>query len=157
MSVQQPSPNWGTISVIPSSYTEDMLKSYMVGRVRTIADLLGMTVDHFTESVNDVLIAYGVDDISNATDIPKLRALAHVQAWMLVAEVASGEYQFAADGGSFNKKQIYDNAVATLERLSITYAPYLPSTEIEIPEYRIEVGTTTHYDGYAEGPFATVF
>jgi hypothetical protein len=143
--------------VIPSNYTEDMLKSYMVGRVKSIADLLGMTIEDFAESVNDVLVAYGVNDISEATDITKLRALAHYQAWVLIAEIATGEYQFSADGGSFNRKQIYDNAVATLERLRITYAPYLPSVEEEMVEHRIEVGTTTHYDYYTEGPDAFIF
>src|SRR5688500_14242709 len=56
-SAPQQRQSWESISVIPSNYTEDMLKSYMVGRVKSIADLLGMTIEVFAESVNDVLVA----------------------------------------------------------------------------------------------------
>lgn len=135
---------------IPTSYTVEMLRSYMVGRVANIAALLGLTPTHFDEAVNDALLAYGVTDIANVTSISKIRALAHLEAWRVIRDAASGEYQFAVDGGNYNRKQIFDNAQAILEKLEIQYAEFLPTDpNASGNDYPIQVGTVTYNDRYS--------
>lgn len=136
---------------IPTSYTVEMLKAYMIGRVANIAALLGLTPAHFDEAINDALLAYGVTDIASATSIAKIRALAHLEAWRVIRDAASGEYQFAVDGGNYNRKQIFDNAQAILAQLEVQYAEYLPTDpNANGNNYPIEVGRVTHNDSYSD-------
>lgn len=101
---------------IPSSYTESALRDYMVTVTANVAGAIGWTATEFTEPVNDVLVAYGVDNITDATDIAKLRSLARVEAWRAVAGATVADYNFSADGGSYSRNQLHEQAVKALER-----------------------------------------
>jgi hypothetical protein len=99
---------------LPASYTEATLKTYMLACLGGLGTVLGLTTDSFAEAVNDVLAAYGVDDIADVTDIPKVRALAKVAALRTAQAMAAGWYDFDADGGSFSRSQVAEQLAGLL-------------------------------------------
>lgn len=101
---------------LPSSYTENTLRDYMLSVTATVAGALGWTAVNFTEAVTDALVGYGVTDIAQATDMAKLRSLAKVEAWRAVADATVADYNFSADGGSYSRQQVHQQAVAALQR-----------------------------------------
>lgn len=127
---------------LPSSYTEASLKTYMLTCLGGLGTVLGLTTDSFAEAVNDVLAAYGVADIANATDIPKLRALAKVAAARTAQNTAAGWYDFKADGGDYSRSQV---AAQVAKMLVQAEAEALPYTDV----YTIGTGTLT----YANDPY----
>ncbi len=102
---------------IPSSYTEDSLALYMRdGVLKTIAGVLGLTTTaDFAEAVTSALLGYGVSAIDDAADIAKLRAWAAVAAWEVAQTVASGDYRFSADGGSWDRQQVFEHITTMLD------------------------------------------
>ncbi len=121
---------------LPSSYTEGTLKTYMLAVLAELATVLGLTSASFDEAVNDVLIAYGVDDIAAATDVARLRSLAQVAAYRRAQTVAAGWYDFSADGGDFKRSQLLKQIGALLagaEREALNY----------VDTYSIQTGTLT--------------
>lgn len=101
---------------LPSSYTESTLRDYMLSITANVAGALGWTASSFTEAVNDALVGYGVSDIADATDIAKLRSLAKLEAWRALADATVADYNFSADGGSYSRQQLHQQAVAALQR-----------------------------------------
>mgnify|MGYP001293366896 CR=1 FL=1 len=101
---------------LPTTYTEFALASYMLATLGEVASVLGMDELTASEAVNDALLAYGVGDIAQATDIPRLRSAARVAAWRMALARASGLYQFSADGASYQRQQIVEHIRAMLER-----------------------------------------
>lgn len=99
---------------IPTAYTESTLRSYMAASLGAIADTLGLDQTSFIEAVNDVLLAYGVSDVAQATDIAKLRALARVEALRVAQASVALAYDFAADGASFDRSQMAARIAALL-------------------------------------------
>jgi len=102
---------------IPSSYTEDSLALYMRdGVLKTIAGVLGLTtIADFGEAVTSALIGYGAASVDDAADIAKLRAWAAVAAWEVAQTVASGDYRFSADGGSWDRQQVFEHITTMLD------------------------------------------
>ena len=102
---------------IPSSYTEDSLALYLRdGVLKTIAGVLGLTTTaDFAEAVTSALLGSGVSAIDDAADIAKLRAWAAVAAWEVAQTVASGDYRFSADGGSWDRQQVFEHITTMLD------------------------------------------
>lgn len=101
---------------IPTAYTEIGLTAYMRNVTKAVSDTLNLNQGEFQEAVNDVLTVYGVDDIADATDITKLRALAKVAAWRTVNDLLiTTAYDFSADGGSYKLSQMKAGAEKALE------------------------------------------
>jgi hypothetical protein len=105
---------------IPSIYTENTLADYMLSVTAQIANVISFEHRDFEEAVNETLIAYGVDEIADATDIGKLRALARVEAWRAIVNSTSSEFDSSADSGEtqvyYKRNQLHANAVKQLER-----------------------------------------
>lgn len=92
---------------IPTSYTEDELRSYMVAALGDVADVLTIGTADMVEPVNDVIDSYGVADIASATNITKLRALAKVGAWRKASQTATVQYTFRSGQSAFNRSDMY--------------------------------------------------
>jgi hypothetical protein len=97
---------------VPDVYTESALANFMrYGILRKTADVLGWLVQaDYQEAIDQTLLDYGVSDISDALNIPKLRSLARMNAWKAVMEANVPAYQATADGATFHRDQIYDHA-----------------------------------------------
>lgn len=127
-----------------TAYTDLTLAEYMQAVTRNVAAALGWSADDFAEAVTDALIAYGVTDLEDATNIPKLRALARVEAWRAVADGTAADYNFSADGGTYSREQLHKHAVEALGRALERAAAY-GGTDAG---YAIEMGSMTFTDAY---------
>lgn len=124
---------------MPTAYTESSLISYMRTITKAVSESLNLNSGDFQEAVNDVLDVYGVDDIADATDISKLRALAKVAAWRTVNDLLiTTAYDFSADGGSYKLSQMKEGAEKALELAEQAAAEAGYSVG-----YAIEIGTLT--------------
>lgn len=103
---------------VPTSYTEKTLADFMAETLKTTADLLGLAAGasdagDFAEAVNEALLQYGVTDVSEISgieSIKKIRALARVEAWNLAVACFTAMYKFSADGGSYDRNQLFEQA-----------------------------------------------
>lgn len=109
-----------------------------------IATTLGLTTIDFVETVNDVLAAYGVSDIADATDIVKLRVLARVAALRRAQVAALSWYDFSADGGSFSRSQVQAQIKAMLSDAETDAFPYTGAYAVT----RATLTYTTEADPY---------
>lgn len=110
---------------LPTVYTEETLALYMHITLGNVAEALGYDVsESYFEAVNETLLDYGVDDLSNATDIRKLRALARAQAWRKAANDTAGDYDFKAGDGSYNRSQVHEQCVVNLNMALTEAAAY---------------------------------
>lgn len=130
---------------IPTSYTESELRTYMLGVVSAVANALGWTATDFAEAVNDALSTYGVSDITEATNIAKLRSIAKVEAWRAIAGATVADFQFSADGGSYSRQQMHQQAVAALQRAE---AEAVDRGYIDVTAPAITLGAMKHSDPY---------
>ncbi len=101
----------------PSSYTETTFKTYLDGRLGSLADVLKWTVagGNYDEVVNDALLAYGTADITTVTsaaNINLLRAYGRYFLWKSVAEATVNEidYTHADSGATYKHSQIHKQA-----------------------------------------------
>jgi len=100
---------------IPSVYTEKLFAGYLDAVLGETADTLGWSVGggQYDEAVNETLLAYGERDIGAITgleNLRKLRTLGRVAVWRAVVGAVSGDYDFAADGGDFDRSQVWEHA-----------------------------------------------
>ena len=87
----------------PTSYDENTLAVYMDTLLGSLADVLDWTSGSgsFDEAINETLLAYGVDDIADATDIRKLRTLARREVWALAVQaLVAGDFDKTAESGA---------------------------------------------------------
>lgn len=105
---------------LPASYTEESLKAFMLTATERIATVIKFTADKFADAVNETLVAYGTDDIAEATDVKKLRALARVEAWRAMVDATTGEFDYSADSGQtathYKRSQLHDHALKAFAR-----------------------------------------
>ncbi len=100
----------------PATYTETALASYMANALGEVGATLGWTAGNgkLDEAVNDALLSYGVDDIADATDTKKLRALARLYAWRAAVASLPAFYDFSSDEESFDRSQMLTGAKLSL-------------------------------------------
>jgi len=127
---------------VPSSYTEKELAAYMHGELGPVAAALGLAVGStdagsYAEAVNETLLQYGVATIAQATDMVKLRALARVYAWRKVVGLLTALFDFAADGGEYNRSQMIVAAEKNLARAVIDALEYDPVYRVRTTRQRM--------------------
>ena len=111
----------------PTYTTNDQLSGFML----TVLGPTGAALEWATgaatttEIVNDVLIGYGVTDISEATDIEKLRAIARWQAWRWAADALAAEFDVSTDGQSLSLSQLHKQAIAARDAAWSACVPHL--------------------------------
>lgn len=99
---------------IPVAYTPEMLAQYMHNVLGKTATALGWTaLDSYEEAVTSATLAYGVTDLVEATDIPKLRAVARMEAWRAVMDQTAGYTDISMpDGVRIVRHQAHNQARA---------------------------------------------
>jgi hypothetical protein len=99
----------------PTTYSEDALRQFQLTTLGPLAGVLGWTSTVYpavVEAANDALLAYPAATIADATNVPRLRALARVAIWRAVARETAGNYRFSTDGQAFDRQQIHEHALA---------------------------------------------
>lgn len=110
---------------VPTAYDESTLADFMVTALGTVAADLGLVAAAFAESVNDVLLAYGENDIADATNIALLRALGRVAAWKVALTTAATFYDVSDGTQSLKRSQMLTGIKATLSAAESDAAPLL--------------------------------
>ncbi len=100
----------------PTTYTEASLAQYMADVLGPVGLALGLAApDSYQEAVNETILQYGADTLSNAPDIRKVRALARVQAWQMVVSATAGDFDVKAADQTFSRSQVHAQALKNLE------------------------------------------
>lgn len=117
---------------VPTSYTEATFGTYLEAVLGAeVMSALGISaITTGDEIIYETLFDYGVDDIANATDIKKLRALGKVNLWATMTGKASARYKFSADGGSYDRQQLYEHCKANYASALRDALEYTPNYEI---------------------------
>ncbi len=91
-----------------TAYNERTLAAYMRdGVLRLTGRRLGLVNDaDYQEAVNEVAAALG-QEIDQATDMTRVRALARREAWRVAMQQAAGEHHAEVDGKAHDRQQIY--------------------------------------------------
>ncbi len=117
---------------VPTAYTEESFTQYLT----TLLERAGLNVmlawvdEHVKEIIIDTLLAYGVNDVTEATDVGKLRALGALKLWEAVAEAATLEINYTADGATMNREVIYQHAVGQVVQARIKALPYTDDWQV---------------------------
>lgn len=127
---------------LPTAYTEYDLAAFFRDEVlKKTATLLDWTQpDDYQGAVNDTLIAYGVEDIADATNIPRLRAIGRREVWRAVVEDTAGMYGYTVDGETYNRQQInaqaraaFDQAEKDAQRFEASISGVLDGGTVSVP------------------------
>lgn len=110
--------------------TLDELRQFMLRRLGNVANIFNWT-DYssngpLSEYAVDVLLEYGVDDILDATDLAKLRAIATYYAWKAALDNASTVYDFEADEGKYKRSQLFSQINKRLDSAADDMAKHFP-------------------------------
>lgn len=102
---------------LPTAYTEGELKAYMHSTLGAVAIALGWTVaaGDYDQAVSITLRACGVSDIANALDMVKLETLARREAWAAAMRETAGDYDYSADGATYDRSQMHEQIKAQYE------------------------------------------
>lgn len=136
---------------VKTSYTEAELADFMHGRLRRVAASLGWTSPaSYSEAVEDTLRAYGVADISSVADVPRLLALATVEAWRAAVTSITPRTDTTQDGRTVRRSQYYDHARAMLADAETKADGFTPGPDVEFGPSRAGASLTTvrHIDRY---------
>jgi hypothetical protein len=106
----------------------------MIVALSTVASHLGWTTAtaQVGEAVHDTLLAYGVSDIAQATDIEKLRALARWKAWAVAVDALSMGYDFESDAQAYKRSQMHAQAEKALQRAEAEAIPYAAAMAVAV-------------------------
>ncbi|MCA9936192.1 MAG: hypothetical protein H6662_15605 [Ardenticatenaceae bacterium] len=131
---------------VPSAYSEATLKTYLHGILSRggIAATLDWQIEagSYDEIITDTLLAYGVDDIAEATDVAKLRALARLALWEAVETAVPLEINYTADGATFNREAIFQHVQTMLQRARLDAFAYTDDYQVDV------LGVQRDYDPY---------
>ena len=133
----------------PASYTETTFKTYLHGRLGSLADALQWTVagGNYDEAVNDALLAYGESDITQITtamNINLLRAYGRYFLWKSVAEATVNEidYTHADSGATYKHSQIHKQAKEMMQ----TAAAEIAALGGDVSGYQVEAYSIEYTD-----------
>lgn len=96
-------------------YTESSLAQFIITTLGPMASTLGWDPEsHIVgEMVTDIALLYG-DDIADATDMGKLRAITRMVAWKAAVQALTAYYDFQSDDERFSRSQMHKAAMASL-------------------------------------------
>jgi len=131
----------------PTSYDEAGFKAYLHGRAARsgVADAFGWSIEagSYDDVVVEALLAYGAAEVSEATDVAKLRALGGLALWQAAREAAVLEVDYSADGTSFSREAIFAHIEALLAQARLDALPYQAALD-----YSVDILSVAHRDPY---------
>lgn len=131
---------------VPTSYTENSFALFLHETLGDIADVLGWeTVDGiYDEIINDTLLAYGVNNLSQATDIKKLRTLGKLMLFRAGMTAAIPEINYTADGATMSREAIFQHFKTMADQM------YLESLAYAVDyNYDAQINGVTRNDPYS--------
>lgn len=124
---------------IPTAYTEGEIAVYMHATLGEIATWLALVPNttSYEQQIVDTLIAYGTNDISGATDIPKLRNIAKREAWRLAMERTAIAYNISSDDQRFDRETLHEHCTMMYHMAASTAAQHAGDD----PSYSVQIYT----------------
>jgi hypothetical protein len=146
---------------LPGAFTtEDALADFMLAELGNVKDVLGWTSrGNIQQAVDSVLLAYGLvagDDVADATDVAKIRAIARYFVWLVAVDNLNTFFQFQTDGQSFHREQIVAGARKSLKQAARLAGQYLTleqglvtvtAVEAYINPYKVTAGSDEYSGG----------
>lgn len=114
---------------IPTSYSDYTLSQFMLNELAEVNEYFNWTPASFTEQVVDTLIDYGVSTLSEATDIPKLRAIARLQVWQKAKLAAAKFIDNRMVDDDRSQSQLFDHIASNLQQAQAAASIYLTSAD----------------------------
>lgn len=126
---------------VPTSYTEAEFIAFLHSRLGAMADHLAWTENggSYDEAVNDTLLALEETDITTITDIQGLRTVGQLMLWRAVADATVGEFNYSADGNTFNMEAVHQHAVERVADFEVDAMPYLSGSSYQVTSANVEV------------------
>ena len=137
------------MALVPTSYTNDTLRHYMLDVLQSVGPAAAWSAEDMDEQLIDVLLVCGVASAADETNVRKLRGVAAYYAWDKLVTAVSGDFSFAADGGQYTRKQVYDMAKERLQAAREKAAEWLDATESGDPSSTVLIGRIRHSDPYS--------
>jgi hypothetical protein len=101
------------------------IAAFMAGEIGALSDALCLkSTDDLEPTIVDLLLELGVSQPSAITDVRRARAFARVFIWRRVAARTAGDFNFAADGGRYDRSQVHDNAVKMAAAAEADASPF---------------------------------
>lgn len=125
---------------VPTSYTSETLAAAMHAWLGPLAASLGWSAPtSYSEAITSALVLYGVSDLSQATDIAKLRALALYTAWQAAAAAVAAEVNWSRGIESVSSSHRHTAALQQVAaaKAAASEAGYLPVVKAEMRQHRI--------------------
>lgn len=106
-------------------YTAEDLAAYMHSHLRATAAVLGWTAPaSYAAPVAEAVKAYGVAEITAATDQRRLELLAQVEAWRAVVAETAGDTDYDSGDTTIKRAQIHSQARGMLALAQSALALY---------------------------------
>lgn len=120
------------------------LTTYIDSNFGQIKTQLGWDSDDLSTIINKTLEIYGVATEAEATNTPKLHAVADVAVWRQALTDVSLDYDFSADNASYKRGQQSDMIRKNLEQAVTAAIVYMPGYSIGVSS------SDDHPDWWAE-------
>lgn len=114
---------------IPTSYNDFTLSQFMLNELAEVNEYFNWTPASFGEQVIDTLIDYGVSTLADATDIPKLRAIARLQVWSKAKRAAAKFIDNRLVDDDRSQSQLFDHIDANYQQAQAAASIYLTSAD----------------------------
>ena len=114
---------------IPTSYNDFTLSQFMLNEMAEVNEYFNWTPASFAEQVTDALIDYGVSSLALAIDIPKLRAIARLQAWSKAKRAAAKFIDNKLVDDDRKQSQLFDHIAQNLQQAQAAASIYLTSAD----------------------------
>ena len=110
---------------LPTLYTPETLTIFMRATLAETGESLAWNDERFAEPINATLLAYGVQEVAQASNVLKLRLLATVEAWQAVVNATAGDYDAASATDDLKRSQFHKQAKAMVASAKGDFAQWL--------------------------------
>lgn len=139
----------------PTGYTEKSLAAFMLVELADVGAALawradgaafpGTTTPQLVEAVYDSQLMLATTDIANviADDIPRLRAVARVNAWRAICKSLAARIRISTDGQSLDFAVLYQQARENLKVARAALASFAGDDDIIVGTLKREIDPYT--------------
>jgi hypothetical protein len=127
-----------------STYLESYLGTTLTNQLNWSTS--GSSFDFIVE---ETLSTYGVSSELEATNLPKLHAIAKVKLWEAVLREFSFDFDYTDLSSSIRRSQVFENIQKQLNQAISSAYQYLPQYKIRIGKYNLDKN-----DPYSNTPYS---
>lgn len=119
---------------VPTSYTDETFAAYLQAELGPVATMLGWSQGggQFEEPTNDALLELDLTETASvpASQIQAFRTLGKLATWRRVASSLAADIDFSADGASFSRGKMQEQAFAKIKDLETQAEQFMSATAV---------------------------